>query len=141
MVAKGNEDKVSATMAERGFVLMLGIIPFRVKPLTLMQIIEIGEHALALKGIDTKSEDNQFTASLKVAEQDGGAMLDICEVAVFRKRWQRRIFGGMLRKRMDSKTYEKVVGWIYSTFDFSFFLTSSLFMAGLKQERKSKEEE
>lgn len=139
MEDKGKERKVGDAVIEKPLILKLGAIPVKVKPLTLAQIIEIGDIAADMVDVDI-TDTATFAEALKMGHLQGDKVFSICEVVAFRSRWRRRLLGWLLRRRMTSKVYQQLISWLYSTFDFGFFLTSLVFMRGIRTKTKDENE-
>lgn len=128
--------KVKDTLLEKGFKMRFGILPIRVKPLTLAQVQEIGALAGGLGTNDDELKEMQFADGLSDLAKYGDLINDICLIILFRSQRKRGLLGNFIKKRLTSDHYKKLIGWLYQTFDFGFFLTSLVFMRGIKTKTK-----
>lgn len=131
-----DNEKVKDTLLEKGFKMRFGILPIRVKPLTLAQVQEIGALAGGLGTNDDELKEMQFADGLSDLARYGDLINDICLIILFRSQRKRGLLGNFIKKRLTSGHYKKLMGWLYQTFDFGFFLTSLVFMRGIKTKTK-----
>lgn len=136
-----DNEKVKDTLLERGFNMRFGILPIRVKPLTLAQVQEIGALAGGLGTNDEELKEMQFADGLSDLAKYGDLINDICLIILFRSQRERGLLGKFIKKRLTSDHYKKLMGWLYQTFDFGFFLTSLVFMRGIKTKTKDGKKE
>lgn len=136
-----DNEKVKDTLLENGFKMRFGILPIRVKPLTLAQVQEIGVLAGGLGTNDDELKEMQFADGLSDLAKYGDLINDICLIILFRSQSKRGILGNFIKKRLTSDHYKKLMGWLYQTFDFGFFLTSLVFMRGIKTKTKDGKKE
>jgi hypothetical protein len=134
-------EKVKDTLLEKGFKMRFGIFPISVKPLTLAQVQEIGALAGGLGTNDDELKEMQFADGLSDLAKYGDLINDICLIILFRSQSKRGLLGGFIKKRLTSDHYKKLMGWLYQTFDFGFFLTSLVFMRGIKTKTKDGKKE
>lgn len=134
-------EKVKDTLLEKGFKMRFGILPIMVKPLTLAQVQEIGALAGGLGTNDDELKEMQFADGLADLAKYGDLINDICLIILFRSQSKRGILGNFIKKRLTSDHYKKLMGWLYQTFDFGFFLTSLVFMRGIKTKTKDGKKE
>lgn len=134
-------DKVKDTLLEKGFKMRFGILPIMVKPLTLAQVQEIGVLAGGLGTNDDELKEMQFADGLSDLAKYGDLINEICLIILFRSQSKRGLLGNFIKKRLTSDHYKKLMGWLYQTFDFGFFLTSLVFMRGIKTKTKDGKKE
>lgn len=131
-----DNEKVKDTLLEKGFKMRFGILKINVMPLTLAQVQEIGALAGGLGANDEELEAMQFADGLSDLAKYGDLINDICLIVLFRSQSKRGLLGNFIKKRLTSEHYKKLIGWLYQTFDFGFFLTSLVFMRGIKTKTK-----
>lgn len=131
-----DNEKVKDTLLEKGFKMRFGILQINVKPLTLAQVQEIGALAGGLGTNGDELKEMQFAEGLSDLAKYGDLINDICLVVLFRSQSKRGLLGNFIKKRLTSDHYKKLIGWLYQTFDFGFFLTSLVFMRGIKTKTK-----
>lgn len=134
-------EKVKDTLLEKGFKMRFGILPIMVKPLTLAQVQEIGVLAGGLGTNDDELKEMQFADGLSDLAKYGDLINEICLIILFRSQSKRGLLGNFIKKRLTSDHYKKLMGWLYQTFDFGFFLTSLVFMRGIKTKTKDGKKE
>lgn len=135
------DTEVTNTLAERSRIMFIGLLPIRVRPLTLCQVEEIGEMSEDMKGCDddTDVSDEILSAYTFKRPHDVEMMLDIIVVSLFRRRIFRLLFGRYVKKKIDSKLMKICVSRIKETFDFAFFLSASIFLKGMRKQKKEEE--
>jgi hypothetical protein len=135
--------RVADTITEKGIWVRFGIIPIYVSPLTFAQVTEISELLTEYKDDNSDDGETVMAVAMRNLAQSGNA--DIVEKiivsAVFRRRWQRFMFGWLVRNNLTSKVYKDIFTNIISTYDLGFFLTTFLFMRGSKMKTKENENE
>ena len=128
-----DKEKVAKTLQETAFKIKVGKFAFRVKPLTLMQIYEMGVFANDIKEATWK-EDEKINIIHTLIERSGDARL-MCEVFIvcaFRKKWARKLWGGYIRRHLDITAFNMLITFISSSFNANFFLTSIIFLTKTK---------
>lgn len=138
-MSKKENKEVTDTMAERVTLMRIGLLPILARPLTLLQIEEMAELARQMDEADG-DYDGTMTSYTFSHGKDAGLLNRAIVVSLFRKRIWRALFGGYVMKRMDSGTMERCVKRIRETFDFGFFLTSIIFLKGMRRTEKEKTE-
>lgn len=134
------DTKTIDTLKERGKFFLVGMLPIYARPLTLSQVIEIGE-------ISGMMEETDIDASKGVAKFAFDSPLDvectqeIALIALFRNKALRRMFGWYIKKKMNTRTLKKCMSIVYETFDFAFFFNASIFLRGVKRINGGKETE
>lgn len=128
--------KTTDTLSERGKFIRIGLLPIYTRPLTLLQVEEIGE---VVEGMSERKDTDVVTTSevFKHAE-DARALGEALVISLFRSRIMRLLLGGYVKKRLDSGTMEKCVAHMKNTFDYAFFFAATVFLRGMK---RAKEEE
>ncbi len=138
-MSKKENKEVTDTMAERATLMRIGLLPILARPLTLLQIEEMAELARQMDEADGDYEGTTTSYTFSHGK-DAGLLNRAIVVSLFRKRIWRALFGGYVMKRMDSWTMERCVKRIRETFDFGFFLTSIIFLKGMRRTEKEKTE-
>lgn len=136
------DTKTADTMIEKPYRMRVGMFLFKVRPLNMSQVIEIGELASYMKEFDVKEEANGTVVSYAYKNtEDVEIIQDIAIIAMFRSKWKRRLFGGYVRKRLTTRILKQCFTAIYDTFDYAFFFTSSIFLRGVAEMTGNKKEE
>lgn len=126
-------------MGEIGKIIRVGILPIYARPLTLLQVQEIGEEMQNVE-VDLESKDYQsLSAYVLTHPDDAKAMNNAVIKALFRKRWQRRLFGKYVLNHLTSGVYKEVYASIQASFDYNFFMIGLIFLQGTKKEEKATE--
>lgn len=126
------ENKTSSVLAEKAIWVRFGLIPFRIRPLTLAQIWEIGEKVQECKQLEVEGRFNAIEKMLS-AHQDIRTLQKIVVKAVFRSSVARFLFGWYIRKHTTMKRYKQVISFCSQSFNAPFFFQSLLFLRGAKQ--------
>lgn len=126
---------VADTLAERGRVVLVGMLPIYARPLTLLQVQEIGEIAQGMGEFDGGRNELLSQYAFK-SSREAGLLIDAVVVALFRGRLNRLLLGWYVRKHLDSKALRACVALIADNFDYSFFFTSTIFLRGMKRREK-----
>jgi hypothetical protein len=128
-----DKKKVARTLREATIKIKVGKFSFRVKPLTLMQIYEMGIFANDMQDASWK-EGDKINIIQKLFERNKDAML-MCEIFIvcaFRKKWARKLWGRYIRKHLDIIAFNELIKFISSSFNANFFLTSITFLTQTK---------
>lgn len=130
---KIDKEKVAEILSEKSHFIRVGLLPIKIKPLTLAQIYDMGTAANNVKSDDLQKEDkvNIFAVLMRHAK-DAKAMQDVFVVCAFRKRWKRWLLGRYLRNRLTVEDFNRLLSIIAVTFNANFFLTSIIFLSQTK---------
>ena len=129
------------TISERGKFFMIGLLPVYAKPLTLSQVIEIGELASNMSELDSEEEMNNLFRHVFTNTVETECMQEVALIALFRSRILRKIFGWYIRRKLNTKTLKKCWIVIHDTFDYAFFFDTTVSLRGMKWTRKEQTEE
>lgn len=128
-----DKEKVAKTLAEASVKIKVGKFRFRVKPLTFMQIYEMGVFGNAIKGPTWKEGDNVNIIPILFRHSETARLMsEIFIVCAFRKKWVRKIWGRYIRKHLDIMAFNELVKFISGSFNANFFLTSIIFLTKMK---------
>ena len=128
-----DKEKVAKTLAEASVKIKVGKFRFRVKPLTFMQIYEMGVFGNAIKGATWKEGDNVNIIPILFRHSETARLMsEIFIVCAFRKKWVRKIWGRYIRKHLDIMAFNELVKFISGSFNANFFLTSIIFLTKMK---------
>ena len=135
----GNNENINKTttdtLSEEGKVIVVGLLPIYAKPLTLLQVQELGEISEKLGEYDVNDEE-YISSYVFNNSRNVGLVADAIVVALFRSKVNRFLLGWYVKKHLDTTTYKKCFEQIRSTFDFGFFFTSSVFLRGMRRKAK-----
>ena len=124
-----DKEKVAKTLAEASVKIKVGKFRFRVKPLTFMQIYEMGVFGNAVKKPTWKEGDKvNIIPILFENSETAHLMSEIFIVCAFRKKWARKVWGRYIRKHLDIMAFNELVKFISGSFNANFFLTSIIFL-------------
>ena len=135
------DTKTADTMIEKPYRMRVGMFLFKVRPLNMSQVIEIGELASYMKEFDAENENGNIARYAYKNTEDVELIQDIAVIAMFRNRLKRRIFGRYVKKRLTTYVLKQCFTAIYDTFDYAFFFTSSIFLRGVAATQRKNEEE
>ena len=125
-----DKEKVAKTLAEASVNIKVGKFRFRVKPLTFMQIYEMGVFGNSIKEPTWKEGDKINIIPLLFEHSETARLMsEIFIVCVFRKKWARKLCGRYIRKHLDIMAFNELVKFISGSFNANFFLTSITFLA------------
>lgn len=128
-----DKEKIAKTLAEASVKIKVGMFYFRVKPLTFMQIYEMGVFGNAIKKPTWKEDDKlNIIPFLFEHSETAHLMSEIFIVCAFRKKWARKIWGRYIRKHLDIIAFNELVKFIGGSFNTNFFLTSITFLTQMK---------
>ena len=128
-----DKEKIAKTLAEASVKIKVGMFYFRVKPLTFMQIYEMGVFGNAIKKPTWKEDDKlNIIPFLFEHSETAHVMSEIFIVCAFRKKWARKIWGRYIRKHLDIMAFNELVKFIGGSFNTNFFLTSITFLTQMK---------
>lgn len=126
---KQNQHSTANTISEKSIWVLFGWVPFRMKPLSLEQIWQIGELVQKCNKIDLQGE---FYAIERMLEsyKDIKILQDVVVKAIFRGSLARFLFGWYIRKKTTMKTYQRVISFCAMSFNAPFFFQSMSFLRG-----------
>lgn len=128
-----DKDKVAKTLREASTKIKVGWFHFKVRPLTLMQIYEMGVFANDIPETTWK-EGDKVNLIQKLFERSNDARL-LCEIFIvcaFRKKWARKLWGKYIRRNLDIISFNELIKFISGSFNANFFLTSITFLTQTK---------
>lgn len=130
-----NNTKITDTLSERPEIIMIGLLPIVSKPLTYLQIQEIGEKAEKMGEYEVMKGETLSEYTFKNSKA-ASLLMDSVIISLFRSKINRFIFRRYVKKHLDSKTMKRCVGRIQESFDFAFFFNSTVFLRGMKRKKK-----
>lgn len=107
-------------MTERGTWVKFGWIPFRLRPLTLAQIWEIGEEISKCGMLELTGTFNAVEVMLS-RHEDVRRLQRVIIIALFRSRVMRRLCGWWIRWNTTMERYERVIDFCARSFSAPFF--------------------
>lgn len=128
-----DKEKVAKTLAEASVKIKVGKFRFKVKPLTFMQIYEMGVFGNSIK--EYKLSDGEKINIIPILFQHAETarlMSEIFIVCAFRKKWARKIWGRYIRKHLEIFAFNELIKFISGSFNVNFFLTSITFLTQTK---------
>lgn len=128
-----DKDKVARTLAEQSVRIKVGMFRFKVKPLTFMQIQQMGVFANDIKTPTWKDGQKVNILPLLFEHADSARLMsEIFIVCAFRKSWTKWLFGRYIRKHLDILAFNELIKFISTSFNANFFLTSITFLTQTK---------
>lgn len=122
--------RTADTVEERSVWILIGLLPIRLRPLTLGQIYEMGQFACDMEasGLDLKA---RIVASAEMLARWKSARLmqEVFLVCAFRRHWKRRLFRRYVLNRLTVGKFQRAVAMITDSFTANFFLTSIIFLS------------
>lgn len=128
-----DKEKVKNALLEQETKVRVGCFTFRLRPLTLAQIWEMGVYANDIKNPEWGANDkvNVMQELIKHAN-DAKLMCEIFIVCTFRKKIWRWLWRSYLRKRLTVLHFNELLRFIGQSFNANFFLTSITFLSQTK---------
>lgn len=124
-----DKEKIAKTLAEASVKIKVGKFRFRVKPLTFMQIYEMGVFGNSIKEYKlNEGEKINIIPILFQHAETARLMSEIFIVCAFRKKWARKIWGRYIRKHLEIFAFNELIKFISGSFNVNFFLTSITFL-------------
>ena len=130
---KEEKKKVSEILSEKSHWIFIGVLPVRIRPLTLNQIFDMGQYACEID-IDGLEKDKKINVLSEMLARSGNAKMlqSIFIVCAFRSRLNRFILGWYIRHYLTVKKFKQLVDIIAQSLDANFFLTSIIFLGQTK---------
>ena len=121
--------EVANTLSEKGIWIRIGFLPFRLRPITLAQIYEMGAIAndINADGLEEKKKI-KILAETIAHYNDARIMSKVFVVCLFRSLIMRFLFGWYIRHNLTMREYEKLITFESTSFNINFFLTSIIFL-------------
>ncbi len=128
-----DKEKVRNALLEQEVMIKVGWRTFRLRPLTLAQIWEMGVFANDIKEAEWGATDRiNVLQEMFKHSSDAKSMCEIFIVCAFRKKVWRRFWGGYLRKRLTVMHFNQLLHFMSMSFNANFFLTSITFLGQTK---------
>ena len=132
MKEREQRQKVADTLSERPIWVRIGLFPFRVRPVTLSQIHDMGAVASEIKDIkidDLEQYRNMnIMAALIEHYKDADCMRQIAVILLFRSALMRAVFRRYIYRKLRIAHFQKLINYTAKSFDANFFLTSIIFL-------------
>ena len=124
-----DKKQVAETMTERSMWIRIGWLWFRMRPLTLGQIFEMGEFTndIDVSGLSMNLKTNVI-AEMFIRHASAPLMQEIFVVCLFRRPWKRWLFRRYILKRLTMGRFQQMINFIITSFTANFFLTSIIFL-------------
>lgn len=121
--------EVANTLSEKGIWVRIGFLPFRLRPITLAQIYEMGAIAndINADGLEEKKKI-KILAETIAHYDDARIMSKVFVICLFRSLLMRFLFGWYIRHNLTMREYEKLITFESTSFNINFFLTSIIFL-------------
>ena len=121
--------EVANTLSEKGIWVRVGFLPFRLRPITLAQIYEMGAIAndINADGLEEKKKI-KILAETIAHYNDARIMSKVFVICRFRSVIMRFLFGWYIRHNLTMREYEKLITFESTSFNINFFLTSIIFL-------------
>ena len=121
--------EVANTLSEKGIWVRVGFLPFRLRPITLAQIYEMGAIAndINADGLEEKKKI-KILAETIAHYNDARIMSKVFVICLFRSLIMRFLFGWYIRHNLTMREYEKLITFESTSININFFLTSIIFL-------------
>ncbi len=127
---KEDKKRVADTLTERSTWVRIGLLPIRMRPLTLGQIYEMGEFTCGMEAKDLDLKARVVASAEMLARYKSAPLMqEVFLVCAFRHRWMRHIFRRYILNRLTVGKFQKAIEVITNSFTANFFLTSIIFLA------------
>ena len=131
-----NNTKVTYdTLSEKPRLIRFGFLFFRMKPLTLAQIWEVGG---ILEQQEIKAVDGDVNVIAEMLERVDNikAAQEIAVAMLFRGSLSRWLFGRFVKSRLTMERYQQMMEYYLMTLRAAFFLISITSLKGVKEMTK-----
>lgn len=121
------EDKkaVSDILSEKPLWIRIGLLPLRIKPVTLSQIYEMGAIANDIDSKDIEGKEKFYVLAETLKHyNDARLMTDIFMVCAFRSRLVRKLLGWYVRHNLTLMHFQELMTYLTRSLNINFFLTS-----------------
>lgn len=129
---KGSVAKAAATVLETPTLIKIGRKTFKILPLTLSQIYEIGAVVERIDSLDMQGDVNVIVETLR-RYKDFQQMQQLVMIMLFRRHCKRRWWNRYVHRHLTMELYQKVLETGIESFKAAFFLTSITFLKGLRK--------
>lgn len=121
--------QVADVLSERSTVVRIGVLHFRVKPVTLAQIYDLGA-VISDINADGLTEKQKINVIAEITEhyKDAQCMLHAALVILFRSPIKRKFFRRYIFRKMRIQQFQQLINYVAKSFDANFFLTSIIFL-------------
>lgn len=138
-ITANQKTRTTDTLGERGKWIKIGILPVYARPLTLLQVQEIGEE---MNTIDTEGFEAYQTSSGYILHhpEQAKAINNAIIKSLFRKPWKRFLFGRYVLNHLNSEVFKEVFANLQASFDYDFFLAGLIFLQGTKTKKENQTE-
>ena len=121
--------EVANTLSEKGIWVRGGFLPFRLRPITLAQIYEMGAIAndINADGLEEKKKI-KILAETIAHYNDARIMSKVFVICLFRSLLMRFLFGWYIRHNLTMREYEPLITFESTSFNINFFLASIIFL-------------
>ena len=122
----------SDTLSEKPRLIRFGFLFFRMKPLTLAQIWEVGG---ILEQQEIKAVDGDVNVIAEMLERVDNikAAQEIAVAMLFRSALSRWLFGSFVKSRLTMERYQQMMEYYLMTLRAAFFLISFTSLKGVKE--------
>ena len=116
---------ISDILSEKPVWIRVGFIPFRVKPVTLSQIYEMGAIANDINSDGIEDKDKFYVLAETLSHyNDARLMTEIFKVCIFRSSIMRWIFGKYIKHNLTLMHFQQLMMYLMKSLNINFFLTS-----------------
>ena len=126
---KEEKKKVAETLTEQSKWLRVGLLPLKIRPLTLGQIYEMGQYTCELEGLGQNMKKRINVLGEMLSRHDSARVMQkVFLVCAFRSRLMRVLFGWYIKHRLTAKCFKDMLDIVALSMDANFFLTSIIFL-------------
>ena len=105
-----DKERVSDALSEKAHKIKVGLFTFKLKPLTLAQIYEMGAVAVNINASDLKHKDKvNIISEMILHHNDAKAMQDVFLICLFRSAWKRSFFKRYILKRLTVSKFQELI--------------------------------
>ena len=132
------EQQVAKEINEKDTVIHIGGEELKVKPLTLVQIIDISAEIAELKGISEEDQGKDVLTVMLDHLDDLEVQLNIALIVLYRNEEDRIENKKFIRNNLDEKAMTELQELYVERLNSPFFLTNIIFLQGLNLTKKTK---
>lgn len=124
-----DKKEVYNTLTEKPIDIKIGVFTFKLRPLTLAQIYEIGAIGNELSEDDLGTKDKVKVFAEVIAHyKDAKIMQDMFVAALLPGKLKRFLFKRYVLKRLTVAVFNQFVTYVSQSLDVNFFLTSIIIL-------------
>lgn len=132
-ITMNKETRTANAIHQRGRWILIGLLPIYMRPVTYGQILDMRAPASEVESFELVEDGNNLFHMVFKNSENLRQKMEIAVIALFRRDWARRLFGGYIKHRMTDKIFKKIESFLSESIDPLFFYASTIFLSGVKE--------